>query len=137
MPDKLVHSTAGGDQPYRELIIAAKFFSSVLYVISLLGYSYAMLVSYSYIGFPVDLLSRVSFIFPSVYLLYCLCSILIPMSKRVVITLAVIFNLPLVAVIIYFERQEGTFLIIPACYVLLSTLICGARLYARNVAASI
>ena len=96
-----------------------------------------MLAGYSYVGFPRDLLSRVSIIYPSVYLLYGLCSTFIRMSKGLIITLAVIFNLPLVAAIIYLEIEGETSTLLIVCYVLLSAVICGARVYAGNTTASV
>lgn len=133
MPDKLVNGDGEGKELDSGLVSAVKLFLSALYIISFFVYSFTMLAAYSYAGFPRDVFGWIILIYPSVYLLYCLCSILLPIGKAAIIALAVIFNLPVVGAIVYYELRGEEFMVISFCYVLLSVVISGVRVYFKNI----
>ena len=125
-------------EPFDSFVGCSKILLVLSSSLGILGWIYVCVIALPWYGFPKTLFEAFVLFYPFIYLsagIYC-CWVNIPRPTLYII--AMLLNVPLVAISTYWLLQSGTFpfgLIVCILFVVLWAFLCVARGYSNDTAA--
>ena len=127
------------DEPFDSFVGCAKTLLALASGLGLLGWVYVAIVTLAWYGFPRTLLDAFVVFYPFIYLSAAIYCCWVNILQRKLYFIAILLNLPLAAISIYWVIESGSFppgILICLLFIVLWVLLCVAKRYDDNNAAA-